>query len=561
MSVASRTLLTVAAATCLGSLALAGCSLDKPDDAKGIVDDSLPPTRPTADDGKADAGSRIVPISVESPHPYTNNLDRVWRVDLSTLPSCTQRVRLHFSVLRTEARYDFVTVEPTSGVIQSFDGTHDDTWTEWIDTRERFVNVRLDTDGSITRHGFAIDRVEWDGVPDRCPLYPIQPCPESAISLRAPVAACECPPAPSCAGLATVEIRHATSRGRLFGGKHVVGLDAFTLGLGPTDRIQETAVGTVAADRLVGLVHLAQTTGVLFDAGYETTVEPGVVRDELYIKAGNFEAVFVAPQGQHEAEVQSVITAFEALFSCAAADAAITCAAGRTCQDDTCQPESSCVCAEIYQPVCGIDGRTYGNACSAGCAGADIAHDGACGLVGDMCGGPLGRPCLDDNKCRYDVSTFAAPVPNAAGACVARTYCDAPADCNGLPAPAVLGAWACEANTCAFRAGPQWRDLGGGSFETAHPYGNSTSVWKQLTLPVDAQALRLRTSGSFALERNYDFLEVWTWSGTSWRQVRRYTGAVAPALTDEFAGRYHYLRFVSDGSVTAHGFAVVAQWR
>ncbi len=561
MSLASHTLRMVATATTLASLALAGCALDKPDDAKGVVDDSLPPSRPDAEGGKADAASKIVPISVESPHPYANNLDRVWRVDLSSLPSCTSRVRLHFAVLRTEARYDFVTVEPTSGAIQSFDGTHDNTWTEWMDVRERFVNVRLDTDGSITRHGFAIDRVEWDGVADRCPLYPIQPCPEGSISLRAPVGACQCPPPPTCAGLGSVEIRHTTSRGRMFGGKLAIGIDAFTLGLGPADGIEDTAVGTIAADRLIDLVHLAQTTGVLFDDGYETTVEPGVIRDELTIKAGSFEAHFIAPQGQHEADVASVIAAFEALFSCAAADAALTCATGLACQDDACLPESSCACAEIYQPVCGIDGRTHGNACSAGCAGVDIAHVGACGLIGDMCGGLLGTACLDGNKCRYDVSTFTAPHPDAAGACVARTYCDAAPDCNGLPAPAVLGAWACESNVCAFRAGPQWREVIGGSFETAHPYASATSVWKQLSLPADAQALRLRTSGTFALERNYDFLEVWTWQGASWRMVRRYTGTAAPALADEFLGRFHYLRFVSDASVNGHGFALRTEWR
>jgi hypothetical protein len=81
-------------------------------------------------------------------------------------------------------------------------------------------------------------------------------------------------------------------------------------------------------------------------------------------------------------------------------------------------------CTDIYQPVCGCDDQTHGNACSANMAGVSVASDGECspGGGGGTCGGLLGLQCEAGEFCKFasdamcgagDQTGTCAPIPDA----------------------------------------------------------------------------------------------------------------------------------------------------
>ena len=363
----------------LATITALSCTAEKPQE-KGLVDTSEPPQSPLGL-GKADGLSNLIPLQVESAHPYANDLNEEFVIDLEgVVPECTGEVRLHFAALQLEDNYDFLSVVDSGGqIIQRLTGDHGDEFSEWLRVdAQRIVSVVLESDFSITRHGFQIDGLERASNLV-CPLFVPDPCAAGEVDINPPRGECQCPSMPTCVAVADLEAQHSSGGGfaGTFSGRRFAGTQAFSTSSTSAD----VALGSIDEAAVSAFMNEAIAAGMLHA---DEVSNPANMTEEFSLRAGAQGASYVRPAGSFPEDQARVISHFDSLFTCGQ-DEPLSCGAGLECVGGSCIALEACVCTEDFAPVCGVNGQDYTNACLAACASTDVAHDGACGTEGDAC--------------------------------------------------------------------------------------------------------------------------------------------------------------------------------
>lgn len=77
-------------------------------------------------------------------------------------------------------------------------------------------------------------------------------------------------------------------------------------------------------------------------------------------------------------------------------------------------------CTKELNPVCGCDGKDYGNPCMAEMAGVSVAKMGTCASTGKTCGGKIGGTCSSTEWCDYPSTGVACGAADGTGTCQPR---------------------------------------------------------------------------------------------------------------------------------------------
>ena len=105
--------------------------------------------------------------SINSPHPYSNNMDTMWSIYYED----AAYMRVHFDEVNTESGYDSVYLGDTDlyddWYYEEYTGYSTDFWSGWIPLlSDNRLYIRFISDGSVTDWGFEIDMFEVETLSD-----------------------------------------------------------------------------------------------------------------------------------------------------------------------------------------------------------------------------------------------------------------------------------------------------------------------------------------------------------------------------------------------------------
>jgi Domain of unknown function (DUF6748)/Kazal-type serine protease inhibitor domain len=181
-------------------------------------------------------------------------------------------------------------------------------------------------------------------------------------------------------------------------------------------------LAAVPADPSDAMEHVVEPDGLMVAGTNNRVSGPGgrmqqLVASEFYVPVRpSNKPQSCGTRGQQEPCPDGMFCNFPPSASC-----------GRTDKPGVCEPVMH-DCPDDDAPVCGCDGRDYGNACKAAQHAMSVDFEGPCAPVAAACGGIQGLLCNDDEFC--DFPEGQCYMPDAMGTC--RTL---PESCTAEFAP------------------------------------------------------------------------------------------------------------------------------